>query len=232
MAEVYTQAAKSNPPKKFGRELLIRTASAVVLAPVALWCVYSGGWPYLLLISAALFAGLYEWLRLTKISLLGVIGIAYLSANLVAFITLRSIADIGRDLTFYVLLSVWAVDIGAYFAGRLIGGPKLAPRFSPSKTWAGLFGGMIASALIGFAWADVAGARIPEVALLLGLVIGITAQIGDILESALKRKYGVKDSGNMIPGHGGILDRVDGLLLAVPLFVIFQRVVGESLGWW
>lgn len=232
MAEVLTQTAKPNPPKKFGRELLIRTASAVVLAPVALWCVYAGSWPYLLLISAVLFAGLYEWLRLTKISVLGVIGIAYLATNLVAFLTLRSMPEIGRDLTFYVLLSVWAVDIGAYFAGRLIGGPKLAPRFSPSKTWAGLFGGMIASALIGYAWAFFSGARYPETCLILGLVIGIAAQIGDILESALKRKYGVKDSGNLIPGHGGVLDRVDGLLLAVPLFVIFQKLIGENWGWW
>ena len=219
-------------PKKFGRELVIRTASAVILAPLAVWVVWTGEWPYLLLVSAILFIGLYEWVRLAGIGALAVIGVLYLGLNLMALIWLRSQPEIGRDLTFFLLLSVWAVDTGAYFAGRLIGGPKLAPRFSPSKTWAGLFGGMAAAAAIGLLWAFIAGARQPQLALLLGPLIAVIAQTGDIMESALKRRAGAKDSGNLIPGHGGILDRIDGLLLAAPFFALYQFCLGLKLGWW
>ncbi len=219
-------------PKKFGRELVIRTASSVILAPLAVWAVWTGEWPYLLLVSAILFIGLYEWVRLTGFGALAVIGVLYLGLNLMALIWLRSQPEIGRDLTFFLLLSVWAVDTGAYFAGRLIGGPKLAPRFSPSKTWAGLFGGMAAAAAIGLLWAFIAGARQPQLALLLGPVIAVIAQTGDIMESALKRRAGAKDSGNLIPGHGGILDRIDGLLLAAPFFALYQFCLGLKLGWW
>lgn len=219
-------------PKKFGRELVIRTASAVILAPFAVWAVWTGTWPYLLLISVILLTGLYEWVRLTGFGALAVIGVLYLGLNLMALIWLRSQPEIGRDLTFFLLLSVWAVDTGAYFAGRLIGGPKLAPRFSPSKTWAGLFGGMAAAAAIGLLWAFIAGARQPQLALLLGPVVAVIAQTGDIMESALKRRAGAKDSGNLIPGHGGILDRIDGLLLAAPFFALYQFCLGLKLGWW
>ncbi len=219
-------------PKKFGRELVIRTASAVILAPLAVWAVWTGEWPYLLLVSAVLFIGLYEWVRLAGVGALAVIGVLYLGLNLLALIWLRSQPEIGRDLTFFLLLSVWAVDTGAYFAGRLIGGPKLAPRFSPSKTWAGLFGGMAAAAAIGLLWAFIAGARQPQLALLLGPLIAVIAQTGDIMESALKRRAGAKDSGTLIPGHGGILDRIDGLLLAAPFFALYQFCLGLKLGWW
>lgn len=225
-------ATSPTPKKKFGRELVVRTASALVLAPIAVFCVWTGGIAYLALITLALIIGLYEWIKLTRFGVLGVLGVIYLTVNLAAFIWLRATPEIGRELTFYVLLSVWAVDIGAYFAGRLIGGPKLAPKFSPSKTWAGLFGGMVSAALIGYAWAYVAGARTPELALLIGAVISVVAQIGDIMESALKRRAGAKDSGTIIPGHGGVLDRIDGLLLAVPFFVLFHLLVGIRLQWW
>lgn len=218
--------------KKFGRDLVIRTASAVILAPLAIWAVWTGEWPYLVLVSSVLFIGLYEWVRLAGAGTLAVIGVLYLGLNLIALIWLRSQPEIGRDLTFFLLLSVWAVDTGAYFAGRLIGGPKLAPRFSPAKTWAGLFGGMAAAAAIGLLWAFIAGARQPQWALLLGPVIAVIAQTGDIMESALKRRAGAKDSGTLIPGHGGILDRIDGLLLAAPFFALYQFCLGLKLGWW
>jgi phosphatidate cytidylyltransferase len=111
----------------------------------------------------------------------------------------------------WLMLVVWATDSFAYFAGRIIGGPKLAPRLSPKKTWAGLLGGMAGAAVISTGYALY---YLPNwVALALAAAaLAVVAQLGDIFESALKRRYGVKDSGTLIPGHGGVLDRVDGLV--------------------
>lgn len=116
-------------------------------------------------------------------------------------------------LVFWVMLVTWATDIGAYFAGRAIGGPKLAPRISPNKTWAGLIGGMAMAALVGWL---VAGSQIFALGmpfLWIGAPMAVIAQAGDLYESWEKRRCGVKDSGTILPGHGGVLDRVDGLLV-------------------
>jgi phosphatidate cytidylyltransferase len=133
----------------------------------------------------------------------------------------------GRDLVIWLLLVIWATDIGAYFAGRSIGGPKLAPRISPKKTWAGLFGGMVAAAAV----AGLAGIWLDDFKpslwnLLLAMVLAVVSQIGDLLESHLKRRYDAKDSSNLIPGHGGVLDRTDGLMAAslmLALVVLMTR---------
>jgi phosphatidate cytidylyltransferase len=113
-------------------------------------------------------------------------------------------------LIFWVLVVTWATDIFAYFAGRSIGGPKLAPRISPNKTWAGLGGGVAGAAVFGGLVAHFMGLGGPF--LLAGGIMGVVAQAGDLYESWLKRRAGVKDSGTILPGHGGVLDRVDGLL--------------------
>jgi phosphatidate cytidylyltransferase len=117
------------------------------------------------------------------------------------------------DLVFWLMLVTWATDIFAYFAGRSIGGPKLAPRISPNKTWAGLLGGMAGAALVGGLAAWLFGISAEFVHFLwLGAPLGLLAQLGDLYESRVKRRLGVKDSGNLLPGHGGVLDRLDGLL--------------------
>lgn len=141
-------------------------------------------------------------------------GIVYLVPPILALFYLRNEPLLGLVAIVWLLCVVWATDTGAYFAGRLFGGPKLAPRFSPKKTWAGLLGGMTAAA--GAAVAVGYFAEVPGLALigLLGAVAAVVAQVGDIFESAAKRHFIVKDSGALIPGHGGILDRVDGLLFA------------------
>lgn len=117
------------------------------------------------------------------------------------------------DLVFWLMLVTWATDIFAYFAGRSIGGPKLAPRVSPNKTWAGLIGGIAGAAVVGAvaAWQFGLAEDLP-VFLWLGAPLAILAQLGDLYESREKRRHGVKDSGALIPGHGGVLDRLDGLL--------------------
>jgi phosphatidate cytidylyltransferase len=132
------------------------------------------------------------------------------------------------------LLLVWATDSAAYFSGRLIGGPKLAPKISPNKTWAGLAGGMVAAGLVGWSF----GQRDPKSAILLALLsamLAAIAQAGDLAESGLKRYFGVKDSSGLIPGHGGVFDRLDGLLFVAPavigLLLLWPNIWGAFYGW-
>ena len=117
------------------------------------------------------------------------------------------------DLVFWLMLVTWSTDIFAYFAGRSIGGPKLAPRISPNKTWAGLIGGVAGAGVVGAVAALLFG--LGPIFALAGAPLGLLAQLGDLYESRVKRRLGVKDSGSLLPGHGGVLDRVDGLLPVV-----------------
>jgi phosphatidate cytidylyltransferase len=117
----------------------------------------------------------------------------------------------------WLTATVWACDIGAYFFGRAIGGPKLAPKMSPNKTWAGLLGGMASGAVVGIAVALFSGLASALILALAGAILAAISQAGDLAESSVKRNFGVKDSGNLIPGHGGIFDRVDGLLFVFPV---------------
>ena len=127
---------------------------------------------------------------------------------------------------------VWATDVGAYFAGRGIGGPRLAPRISPNKTWAGLAGGIAAAALVGMITAYAIG--LPDRMMLVSFsaLLSIIAQGGDLIESIVKRHFGVKDSGRLIPGHGGVLDRLDGLMTAAPAVAAAALVSGEEVLAW
>jgi phosphatidate cytidylyltransferase len=124
-------------------------------------------------------------------------------------------APLGVELLLWVFITTWSVDIGAYFAGRTIGGPKLAPAISPNKTWAGLIGGMIAAAVFGGLWVYLL--QLPPLLYLLAPPFAVAAQLGDLFESWLKRRAGVKDSGTWLPGHGGALDRLDGLVVVATL---------------
>lgn len=146
----------------------------------------------------------------------GAAGFGYAAAALVASILVRLDATGGFIALMMVLLIVWVTDIGGYFAGRGIGGPKLWPRVSPRKTWAGAIGGFIASLAIAAAFASYGFGRMGPL-LLLGAVLSIASQLGDLLESAVKRRFGVKDSSQIIPGHGGLLDRLDGFVAAIVL---------------
>jgi phosphatidate cytidylyltransferase len=123
---------------------------------------------------------------------------------------------------------VWAGDIGAYLVGRLVGGPRLAPKISPGKTWAGAIGGTLAAILAGAA----AGYEQPLQAALVALPISLVAQAGDLAESAIKRHFGAKDSGWIIPGHGGLLDRLDGVLAAAPISMLWSLIIGMNNVLW
>jgi phosphatidate cytidylyltransferase len=156
------------------------------------------------------------------------LGVLYLGLPTIALVWLRNDPDHGRAAILWLLLVVWTTDVAAYFAGRAIGGPKLAPRISPGKTWAGLLGGMAGAGLVGALGAWLFGG-LAGVGALLGALLAAVAQAGDLFESWIKRVAGVKDSGQLIPGHGGILDRVDGLLFAAPAFAAFAALVGVQV---
>ena len=159
-------------------------------------------------------------------------GLPYIGLACISFMWLRHQAEEGQWLTIWVLIVVWATDVGGYLVGRSIGGYRLAPRISPNKTWSGLGGGVVAATLAAALIAMAAGAHSPAIAGGLGAVCALVAQGGDLLESAVKRHYGAKDSGDLIPGHGGMLDRVDGVMAAVPVLTVFHATIGGDLGWW
>jgi phosphatidate cytidylyltransferase len=143
----------------------------------------------------------------------------------------REMPDLGLETALWLALSVVVTDVAAYAAGRTIGGPKIWPRVSPNKTWAGLIGGMAGSAGFG-ALLALSLEQAPGLVALAGAVIAIVAQAGDFAESALKRYFNVKDSGRLIPGHGGILDRVDGQVTVLPLAAVLMLLSGKSILLW
>jgi phosphatidate cytidylyltransferase len=140
-------------------------------------------------------------------------GIPYVAFPVLSLVMLRHNETWGIHAIMWLLLVVWATDSFAYFTGRAIGGPKLSPRFSPSKTWAGLLGGMAGASAVSAIYAQAMLVPVFPLAIT-AAVLAVCAQIGDVFESALKRHFGIKDSGNLIPGHGGVMDRVDGLVFA------------------
>jgi phosphatidate cytidylyltransferase len=137
----------------------------------------------------------------------------------------------GRGAILWLFLTVWATDSGAYVAGRSLGGPRLAARLSPNKTWAGCAGGIVSAALVAWAVAHAAGASV-SMLVAAGIGLSIASQLGDLAESLAKRRFGVKDSGTVIPGHGGLLDRLDGMLAAAAFASLVTLAAGASpLAW-
>lgn len=159
------------------------------------------------------------------------LGVPYMAVTGLALFYLRAQVN-GDGLIYYLLAVVWGCDIGAYLSGRLIGGAKLAPVISPNKTWAGLFGGMALAAICGYAVATGFNAQRAAVGVGLALVMAAVSQLGDLFESYFKRRSGVKESSGLIPGHGGVLDRIDSLVFASMFFVIFQIALGAHMRWW
>jgi len=157
------------------------------------------------------------------------LGAAYIGLPMIALIELREGSEDGLIAVLWLFAVVWAMDIFAYVAGKSIGGPKLAPTISPGKTWAGLIGGAFGSTVAGAVIAPYVGWSALGLALASG-ALGAFSQVGDLFESAVKRRFGVKDSGNLIPGHGGILDRVDGLVFAAVAVGIASIVFGPLFG--
>ena len=159
-------------------------------------------------------------------------GVPYAGLGAVALVWLRADPVAGRGNVIFLVLAVWASDIGAYTAGRLLGGPKLAPLISPGKTWSGAAGGLVAAMLAGLVASQAIAPGAAIRAALLAALIGAASQGGDLLESAIKRGFGVKDSGRLIPGHGGLMDRLDGLLAAAPVAAGLALLMGRGTTLW
>ena len=157
-------------------------------------------------------------------------GIFYVGFPAIAFVLLRQDTNYGFAAILWIFLIVWSADILAYFAGRVIGGPKLAPRISPKKTWAGLAGAILGSAIASLVISHFLNLSGSFMLALLAGVLAIAEQGGDLFESSLKRFHGVKDSGRLIPGHGGVIDRVDGLIAVAIIAALIGMSRGESLG--
>lgn len=249
------------------RNLGIRAASALVLAPLAILAIWAGGVWFLALILAAIVLLAREWAAMSAPRRRGPIAVGVAIAILAATVTAHAAAmspalvvlvfgaaavalyarrlgeagvdaaygvmylgwptilliwlregqsDVGLSWTLLVFVVAWSADVMAFLVGSLLGGPKLWPRYSPNKTWSGFAGGLLAGALAGYVVAQFLPLGLPDPAwgLALGLAGALATMAGDLWESALKRRFGVKDAGGLIPGHGGLLDRVDGLMFA------------------
>ncbi len=270
------EAEPAGPAESGVRNLVMRVAAALVLAPLAIAIAYAGGWFWTALVIVA-GIGLYvEWLTVVgtrtpramaagvatlagagwceagrigatyvlALVALGIvaaallardrrgwtaIGSGYAFAAMIASIAVRLDKISGFAALMFVLLVVWATDIGGYFAGRGIGGPKLWPRVSPKKTWAGAIGGFAASLAVAAGFAGLGLAKAGPI-MLLSAVLSIASQLGDLFESVVKRRFGVKDSSQIIPGHGGLMDRLDGFVAAVILAAILGFLRGGADG--
>jgi phosphatidate cytidylyltransferase len=157
------------------------------------------------------------------------LGVLWVALPCIGFLWLAVRQPDGRAILLWLLAVVWATDIGAYAVGRNIGGPLLAPRWSPRKTWAGLAGGMLSAGLAGGATALVLGHSTALPLVLVSAGLAIIAQFGDLAESLAKRRFGVKDTSGLIPGHGGLLDRLDGLLAVISTVALIILIGGRSV---
>lgn len=242
--------------------LLLRIASAMVLAPLALLVAWLGGWPFALFWGIAAVAVLWEWITLvagrrhplmllsggaaiavagtlawrarplTAVLLIGLgalaaaifaprerrgwitAGIGYAGLMLLAPVLLRADPTYGFSAVALLFAIVWSTDIVAYFAGRALGGPKLSPTVSPKKTWSGAVAGALGAMVAAVGVAGFLGALDKGTIALVAVFLSVVAQLGDLLESWVKRRFGAKDASRLIPGHGGVMDRLDGFWAA------------------
>jgi phosphatidate cytidylyltransferase len=208
-----------------------RILSALILAPLAVIATWIGSWVFALLIAAGAAIAAWEWTRLVGWSPVWMAaGAVYIGLPVFAILWLRS-QD--RETALWLMAAVWATDSAAYGAGRIIGGWKLLPSVSPNKTWAGLVGGAAGAAIVGAAMAAGFGLGVaPWLLASMSALLALVAQGGDLFESAIKRRFGVKDAGRLIPGHGGLLDRIDGLLAAAPAAAVLCLAFGGGVTVW
>jgi phosphatidate cytidylyltransferase len=270
------------------RDLRKRVASAALLLPAAVLCIWLGAEAWTALVAAAVAVLAWEWVRLCGFStrrlpgfavpvcVLGAgtlavgdhyllalavlaagavatwwlaeppaparraapaawlaFGVIYIGLAGVALIHLRGDFGAGRANVIFLFVVVWASDIGAYLAGRTVGGPKLAPAISPNKTWSGAAGGLLSAVTAGLITAYVMGGPgIGIRAVLVAALLGVLTQIGDLFESWIKRRFHVKDTSSLIPGHGGLLDRLDGVLTAAPAAALLGAMLGAGAVLW
>lgn len=208
-----------------------RIVTAMILLPVVLVINYVGGIVFDLFLLVILGLSAFEvvnivnkakQMSLSERLLWIILVLIYICCSLLSLKYIRSLGTEGDIFIVYLLVWIWAFDSAAYFAGTTIGGPKLLPKISPKKTWSGLIGGICAILLLSLLGAKLvkeSHIQYPILVLtLIGVLVGLVGQIGDLMESYFKRKFSVKDSGSILPGHGGVLDRLDSLFLGAIFF--------------
>jgi phosphatidate cytidylyltransferase len=219
-------------------DLRLRVISSAVLAPLALVVAWLGGLPFAIFWTAAASIVLWEWSMLVRAGVNTVpafaawmlAGLAYAGVLLIGPILLRNDAALGLVAILFLFAIVWVTDIAAYFAGRALGGPKLWPAVSPKKTWSGAIGGTLGAVAAGLIVVKAAGLAIAPKLVLVAVALSVASQAGDLLESAVKRHFGAKDASQLIPGHGGLMDRLDGFLTAVAAAVMVGLLRGGLEG--
>jgi phosphatidate cytidylyltransferase len=215
-------------------ELRKRVLSAGLLIPAVLTIVWLGGSYYDALVLIAAIIMSFEWntvINTPKEEPLSdrqkkswaAVGIVYVMLFSLPLLYLRDLES-GFGIILLLLLLIWATDIAAYFTGKTIGGPKIWPKISPKKTWAGLAGGMVAAGMVLAITSTILTGYSIVGMFLLGMVLAVMAQVGDFFESWVKRYFGVKDSGSIIPGHGGIMDRMDGFVTVAPIVAVIAML--------
>jgi len=221
LREFYRICATSTP-------LMHRLAGFVTLVLIiASWLI--GDRDTAMLIFGVGFCILAVWQFIFSRAIWASIGLAYSALPFFAMSDLRSDSFNGLIVILLLFFCVWGADVFAYFAGRSIGGPKLAPKISPNKTWSGFIGSLIGALLLSYLVNLTAGFDSIMVFFVIMLLTAVVSQLGDLVESSIKRKFNVKDSGAIIPGHGGILDRVDGLVVAA-VFLWLVSLYVASIG--
>ena len=207
-----------------------RIISSLVMIPIALFAIFSSQklFIFLAIVIAVLMA--FEWSEMShkmpNKKKWRLIGFLYISIPLYCAISIRILDN---EILFWMFAIIWATDIFAFFAGKSLGGAKIAPAISPHKTWSGLIGGVLASMGIGVISAIIFPGSILFF-LVISVIISIVEQLSDLLESKFKRIFGVKDSGDIIPGHGGVLDRLDGMILVAPLVWLIILIFPAQFG--
>lgn len=208
-----------------------RVISAIVLIPLAVYAIYFSQSLFFFIAIILTILMTAEWLNLIKTSKdqdkWQLIGLAYIAIPIFCVIKLRMISS---DILLWMFAVIWATDIFAFFSGKTFGGPKLAPEISPNKTWSGLAGGVVASMIIGFLSSFMFSGGV-FFFVFLSALLAVIEQAGDLLESKFKRLFGVKDSGTIIPGHGGVLDRLDGMMFAAPAVLFFITIFADKFGY-
>ncbi|MDA0781931.1 MAG: phosphatidate cytidylyltransferase [Proteobacteria bacterium] len=225
---------------KISANLKHRIISAAILAPLVLLILWTGGAFFSTLVVLMAVIMSFEWKGIVdnvpeggkkldekQQKIWTATGVMYVSVFASSLLLLRNVEG-GEDLVLFMLLLVWSTDIAAYFSGKLIGGAKICVKISPNKTWAGLLGGMAAAALIGGIAHFIFNVHSFTVMFIGGALMAVLAQAGDFFESWVKRKFGVKDSGNIIPGHGGVMDRMDGFVTVSTVFAFLVLINGGS----
>jgi phosphatidate cytidylyltransferase len=218
----------SGPAAGWAKPVLIGVVAVAVIG-AALWGIAAG------MLLALVGAVLVWWVALhdhAAAPLWLAAGGLWVALPCIILLWLVQSGNANRNMLLWMFAVVWATDIGAFVVGRRLGGPLLAPRWSPRKTWAGLIGGIFCAAIVGWAIAGALGATAVLPLVLISAGLAIIEQFGDLAESVAKRRFGVKDASGLIPGHGGLLDRLDGLLAVIPAVALLTLFGGGSVLSW